>query len=75
MEFLDYLKYFSERDGSDLYLTTGAPPSAKFYGKLTPIAKESLPPGRVKEIADSIMTAEQRAEFEHKPDTSTREQA
>ena len=68
MEFIDYLKYFSERDGSDLYLTTGAPPSAKFYGKLTPIAKESLPPGRVKEIADSIMTAEQRAEFEHKPE-------
>ncbi|MCK5791296.1 MAG: PilT/PilU family type 4a pilus ATPase, partial [Ketobacter sp.] len=32
------------------------------------IAKESLPPGRVKEIADSIMTAEQRAEFEHKPE-------
>lgn len=68
MEFIDYLKYFSERDGSDLYLTTGAPPSAKFYGKLTPIAKEPLPPGRVKEIADSIMNEEQRAEFEHKPE-------
>ena len=68
MEFLDYLKYFSERDGSDLYLTTGAPPSAKFYGKLTPIAKEPLPPGRVKEIADAIMTPEQKAEFEHKPE-------
>lgn len=68
MEFIDYLKYFSERDGSDLYLTTGAPPSAKFYGKLTPIAKDPLPPGRVKEIADSIMNAEQRAEFEHKPE-------
>jgi len=68
MEFIDYLKYFSERDGSDLYLTTGAPPSAKFYGKLTPIAKDPLPPGRVKEIADSIMSPEQRAEFEHKPE-------
>ncbi|MAR89847.1 MAG: PilT/PilU family type 4a pilus ATPase [Pseudomonadota bacterium] len=68
MEFIDYLKYFTERDGSDLYLTTGAPPSAKFYGKLTPIAKDPLPPGRVREIADSIMTEEQRAEFEHKPE-------
>lgn len=68
MEFIDYLKYFSERDGSDLYLTTGAPPSAKFYGKLTPIDKDPLPPGRVKEIADAIMTEEQRADFEHKPE-------
>ena len=68
MEFIDYLKYFSERDGSDLYLTTGAPPSAKFYGKLTPIAKEPLPPGRVAEIANSIMNEDQIAEFEHKPE-------
>ncbi len=68
MEFLDYLKYFSERDGSDLYLTTGAPVSAKFYGKLTPIESEPLPPGRVKEIADSIMNDEQKAEFEKVPE-------
>ncbi|MCG8537277.1 MAG: PilT/PilU family type 4a pilus ATPase [Pseudomonadales bacterium] len=68
MEFIDYLKYFSERDGSDLYLTTGAPPSAKFYGKLTPIAKDPLPPGRVAEIANSIMNEDQIAEFEHKPE-------
>ncbi len=68
MEFIDYLKYFSERDGSDLYLATGAPPSAKFYGKLTPISKDPLPPGRVEEIANSIMNADQKAEFEHKPE-------
>lgn len=68
MEFIDYLKYFAERDGSDLYLSTGAPISAKFYGKLTPIADEPLPPGRVKEIADSIMDADQRREFESKPE-------
>jgi twitching motility protein PilU len=68
MEFIDYLRYFSERDGSDLYLTTGAPPSAKFYGKLTPIDTTPMPPGRVKEIAYAIMNEEQRAEFEHKPE-------
>ncbi len=68
MEFIDYLKYFSERDGSDLYLSTGAPPSAKFYGKLVPIEKEPLPPNRVKEIAYSIMNQEQIKDFEHKPE-------
>lgn len=68
MEFIDYLKYFSERDGSDLYLTTGAPPSAKFYGKLTPIDKDPMPPGRVEAIANAIMNDEQKAEFEHKPE-------
>lgn len=68
MEFIDYLKYFSERDGSDLYLSTGAPPSAKFYGKLTPIENDPLPAGRVKEIADAIMTAEQREDFETRPE-------
>lgn len=68
MEFIDYLKYFSERDGSDLYLSTGAPPSAKFYGKLEPIDKEPMPPGRVQEIAYSIMSEEQIKEFEKKPE-------
>jgi twitching motility protein PilU len=66
MEFLDYLKLFARNDGSDLYLTTGAPPSAKFYGKLSPIEQEPMPPGRVKEIAWSIMSPEQIAEFEQK---------
>jgi twitching motility protein PilU len=66
MEFLDYLKLFARNDGSDLYLTTGAPPSAKFYGKLSPIEQEPMPPGRVQEIAWSIMSPEQIAEFEQK---------
>lgn len=68
MELLDYLKLFSEKDGSDLYLATGAPPSAKFYGKLTPIAEEPLPPGRVEEMANAIMDEEQRELFENKPE-------
>ncbi len=68
MEFIDYLKYFAERDGSDLYLTTGAPPSAKFYGKLTPIDKEPMAPGRVEQIAHSLMSEDQREEFKHRPE-------
>lgn len=66
MEFIDYLKIFARNDGSDLYLSTGAPPSAKYYGKLTPIEQDSMPPNRVKEIAHSIMTPEQIQEFDEK---------
>ena len=68
MELIDYLKIFSEKDGSDLYLATGAPPSAKFYGKLTPISEEPMPPGRVEAMASAIMDEEQRASFETKPE-------
>lgn len=66
MEFIDYLKIFARNDGSDLYLSTGAPPSAKYYGKLTPIEPDPMPPNRVKEIAHSIMTPEQIQEFDEK---------
>lgn len=68
MELLDYLKYFTERDGSDLYLATGAPPSAKFYGKLTPIAEEPMAPGQVEAMAMAIMDEDQKALFEQRPE-------
>ncbi len=45
MTFQDYLKILAFKDGSDLYLSTGAPPSTKFSGALKALEKESLPPG------------------------------
>ncbi|NOY65989.1 MAG: PilT/PilU family type 4a pilus ATPase [Gammaproteobacteria bacterium] len=68
MEFKDYLKIMVMKDASDIYLTTGAPPSAKFDGILTPIEKASLPANKVKEIAYEIMDDEQIAAFEKKPE-------
>ena len=68
MEFKDYLKLMVSKDASDLYLTTGAPPSAKIQGLLQPIETTTIPPGRVKEIAYAIMDAEKRAQFESKPE-------
>lgn len=68
MEFIDYLKFFAKKDGSDLYLSTGAPISAKFYGKLTPISKNTLAPGDVKKIAYSVMNEEQIQAFELVPE-------
>ena len=54
----------ARRDGSDIYLSTGAPPCGKFQGVLRMLDKEPLSPGRVKEIAYSVMDAAQTAEFE-----------
>ena len=58
------LKRLVDFDGSDLYLATGAPPSAKFAGELTALGNEPLKRGEVEEIARSIMNEEQREEFD-----------
>lgn len=68
MEFKDYLKILAIKDGSDLYLTAGAQPSAKFQGTLRPIDKMTLTDTNVKEIAYSVMNAEQISDFEKKPE-------
>ena len=44
MKVKPYLKILAEKDGSDLYLSTGAPPSAKFNGVLKPLSKTPAPP-------------------------------
>jgi len=68
MELNDYLKLMVAKDGSDIYLTTGAPPSMKIQGVLTPIEKNSLAPGMTKRVAYQLMNKEQREEFEHCPE-------
>lgn len=65
MEFKDYLNILAKNDGSDLYLSTGAPPCAKFHGTLKPLEKEVMAPGQIQKIANSVMDEEQREEFEH----------
>ena len=55
MDFEDCLKTIAREGGSDLYLTTGAPPSAKFNGELRPLSSDALPPGRTKELANQLM--------------------
>ncbi|MEQ6343074.1 MAG: PilT/PilU family type 4a pilus ATPase [Gammaproteobacteria bacterium] len=68
MEFKDYLKILVMKDASDLYLTTGAPPSAKIQGVLTPLEPETMRPNAVKEIAYRVMNQEQITAFEQKPE-------
>ncbi|MFY1663174.1 PilT/PilU family type 4a pilus ATPase [Pseudomonas sp. Pseu.R1] len=64
MDFPALLKVLATQDGSDLYLSTGAPPCAKFNGVLKPLGTEAFKPGDVALIADGIMDAEQRQDFE-----------
>ena len=64
MRITEWLKILSAESGSDLYLSTGAPPCAKFQGELKPISSEILHPGEIKDIAYEIMDPTQQAIFE-----------
>ena len=68
MGFNDLLKMMIEKEGSDLFLTTGAPPSMKAFGKMVPLLDKKLPEGMVKKIAYQIMNNEQIAKFEQNPE-------
>lgn len=68
MKISPYLKVLAEKDGSDLYLSTGALPSAKFNGVLTALSKSAAPMGWVKSLAMEIMNEDQQKAFEHKPE-------
>jgi twitching motility protein PilU len=68
MDLRNYLRVMVEKDASDLYLSSGAPASAKIAGALTRIEESPLSPERVREIAWSTMTPEQVAEFGHRPE-------
>jgi twitching motility protein PilU len=68
MEFKDYLKILVAHDGSDIYLSAGAPPCAKFHGVLKPLQKTALTPQDIKKISYSVMNEEQSEEFERKPE-------
>jgi twitching motility protein PilU len=68
MGFKDLLRIMIQKEGSDLFLTTGAPPSIKVFGKLTPMSSQPLPAGAVKQIAYQIMSPEQIQQFEKSPE-------
>src|SRR5690242_11343718 len=60
----DLLRALIARKGSDLFITAGFPPAMKVDGKVTPVSQQSLSPIHTQELARSIMTDKQAAEFE-----------
>lgn len=60
----DLLRAMVAKKGSDLFLTAGFPPAIKIDGKVTPVSQQSLSPIHTADIARSIMTDRQTADFE-----------
>ena len=59
-----FLKLMTEKNASDMFLTTGAPVYIKIEGKLYPLGNTGLPSGMVKKIAYSLMDEGQVPQFE-----------
>ena len=59
-----YLKLMAEKQASDLFFVTGAPPNMKLDGKTSAIAKNPFKPGQVQKLAYSLLTDEQVEDFE-----------
>ena len=68
MDFKGYLKTMVEKDASDIYISAGAPISAKIHGHLTALEEGKQTMEQVKAVAYSIMDAEQIDQFEKKPE-------
>ncbi len=68
MEFRDYLKIMMMKEGSDVFLSTGAPPICKIEGKMVPLEQRTMAPDEVKAIAYEIMGPEKVALFEKRPE-------
>ena len=64
MDLTRFLKIMKEKNGSDMFLSTGAPINIKVEGTLQPLGRTPLPNGLVKKIAYSIMDEGQVPEFE-----------
>lgn len=64
MDFNSLLKLMVQKDGSDLFITAGYPPSIKIHGKLTPVSQTKLSPEQARELVLGVMNAQQRKEFE-----------
>ena len=58
------LRLMAEKNASDLFFSTGAPPHMKIEGVSTPMGQGAMPPGAIKDIAYSLMNDKQIVEFE-----------
>jgi len=59
----DWLRKLHEQNGSDLFVTVGAPPCIKVHGKIKPLTRDALGHEAVVDIINGIMTTAQREEF------------
>jgi twitching motility protein PilU len=60
---VDLLRVMREKEGSDLFIAVGAPPSIKIHGEMTPVGSKAISLEQAEEILMSTMNAQQQAEF------------
>ncbi|MDH5777819.1 MAG: ATPase, T2SS/T4P/T4SS family, partial [Gammaproteobacteria bacterium] len=65
MDFDSLLKLMVHKNASDLFITAGVAPSLKINGKITPVTQATLTPKQAREIVYSIMSQEQRRQFDN----------
>ena len=63
MEFEKLLRLMVEKGGSDLFITTGVPPSMKVNGRILPVTKTAMSPEQTRETVLGVMNEHQRREF------------
>ncbi|MGK0187445.1 MAG: twitching motility protein PilT [Verrucomicrobiales bacterium] len=63
-DIIEYLRVTRDRNGSDLHLSVGAPPSSRVNGKLQQLAGEPLTPQSCKDLVYAVLTETQRATLE-----------
>lgn len=56
MDVFRYLHALSERNGSDLFFSVGAPVTLKREGQYHQLEKQPLTPGSVKQLAYQLMS-------------------
>jgi twitching motility protein PilU len=66
MDFSSLLKLMVHKGGSALFITAGMPPSMKVNGRIKPVSESTLTPEQAREVVLSVMTTEQRQEFDRK---------
>jgi twitching motility protein PilU len=64
IDFTSYLKLMAHKKASDLFITSGMPPSIKVHGRLQPITQTPLTPQQSRDLVLNVMTPNQREEFE-----------
>lgn len=64
MDINEFLLEVVRREGSDLHITTGAPPMIRVHGSLVPLDHPKLASSETREVIYKILTKEQREHFE-----------
>ncbi|MDO4700325.1 MAG: PilT/PilU family type 4a pilus ATPase [Moraxella sp.] len=63
MDFDKLLQVMIAKNGSDLFITAGVPPSLKVNGTISPMTKTPLSSEQTMALVTSVMTEKQRQEF------------